>query len=132
MELSIEFDRVNRVLVVQLSGPLTNDSPAGISNAVRKCSATADARAFITDVSSVTEFPISTEFLRQLAKQESDVAEATVRPNIIVAPQAHAFGLTRMFQTLGERARPNLQVVRTLDDALRVLGIQSPHFEPPA
>jgi hypothetical protein len=74
---------------------------------VRKCSATADARAFITDV-----------------------AEATVRPNIIVAPQTDAFGLTRMFQTLGERARPNLQVVRTLDDALRVLGIQSPHFEP--
>jgi hypothetical protein len=35
-----------------------------------------------------------------------------------------------MFQTLGERARPNLQVVRMLDDALRVLGIQSPHFEP--
>ena len=66
MELRIEFDRVNRVLLVQLSGPLTNDSPAGISNSAEVFSH-ADARAFITDV-----------------------AEATVRPNIIVAPQADA------------------------------------------
>jgi hypothetical protein len=35
-----------------------------------------------------------------------------------------------MFQIVGEKDRPLLQVVRTLDDALVALAVQSPHFEP--
>ncbi len=57
------------------------------------------------------------------------MADAT-RPRIIVAPGAVAFGLSRMFQMLGESTRPLLEVVRTMDEALTALGIQSAHFEP--
>lgn len=123
------IDALNAVLLVRLRGSLTDDSVAGIADAVRKCSATTNARAFITDVSSIIEFPVSTEFLRHLAKQEPVVTEVDTRPSIIVASKAHAYGLTRMFQTMGESTRPHLQVVRTLHDALGALGIQSPHFE---
>jgi len=31
---------------------------------------------------------------------------------------------------VGESKRPLLEVVRTMDEALAALGIQSPHFEP--
>jgi hypothetical protein len=36
----------------------------------------------------------------------------------------------RMFQIAGESARPLLHVVHTVDEALTMLGVQSPHFEP--
>jgi hypothetical protein len=52
------------------------------------------------------------------------------RPCFIIALDNHLFGLSRMFQISGEHKRPLLQVVRTLDEALRTLGVKSPHFEP--
>jgi hypothetical protein len=36
----------------------------------------------------------------------------------------------RMFQIVGESSRPLLHVVRTVDEALTALGVESPHFEP--
>ena len=55
---------------------------------------------------------------------------ATTRRRIMVVPATFGFGLARMFQLMGERTRPLLKVVHTLDEALAALGIQSPHFEP--
>jgi len=40
------------------------------------------------------------------------------------------FGLSRMFQTLGESTQPLLEVVRTMDEALAALGIPAARFEP--
>ena len=58
------------------------------------------------------------------------MTEPTQRPRIVVAPSTVGFGLARMFQIVGERKRPLLQVVRTMEEALAALGIESPHFEP--
>jgi hypothetical protein len=96
---------------------------------MRKQSTATDPRAGIVDLSSVTEVALSAAFLREIAKQEPAMVDAT-RPRIIVAPTAVVFGLARMFQMLGESTRPLLEVVRTLDEALAALGIQSPGFEP--
>jgi hypothetical protein len=35
-----------------------------------------------------------------------------------------------MFQIAAESTRPSLMVVRTVDEALAALGVQSPHFAP--
>jgi hypothetical protein len=83
----------------------------------------------IVDFASVTEVALSTRFLRGLAQCEP-VGDATKLPRVIVAPNTFLFGLSRMFQILGERTRPQLQVVKTLDEAFSALGVQpSPHFE---
>lgn len=84
----------------------------------------------IVDFSTVTEFALSSNLLRQLANQEPCVPDATSRPRVIIAPQAHVFGLARMFQIMGETTRPLLNVVHTLDEAFAALGVQSPKFEP--
>jgi len=84
----------------------------------------------IWDLSCVTEFAVSNEFIRQLANQEPAMADATSRPRIIVAPDTVGFGLSRMFQLMGESTRPLLNVVRTMGEALAELNIQSPHFQP--
>jgi len=52
------------------------------------------------------------------------------RPRIIVATDTSGFGLMRMLQMSGERTRPALKGVYTLDEAFAELGVQSLHFEP--
>jgi hypothetical protein len=130
MAYRFEFDPVNKVLLFRFEGRLTDESLAESYRAVRKYSTATDASAGIWDLSSVTEFAVSTEFIRQLANQEPAMADASRRPGVIVASGTVGFGLSRMFQLLGEPTRPLLNVVRTLDEALAALNIQSPHFQP--
>jgi hypothetical protein len=72
----------------------------------------------IFDLSAVTRFAVSSEFIRHLARQESAMPEATRRLRIIAVEGNVGFGLARMFQLTEEDARPMLQVVHTLDEAL--------------
>jgi hypothetical protein len=130
MALRFEFDSANKILLIRVDGRLTDELLAELYNASRKYSTATDARMGIVDFSSVTEFAVSSEMIRTLADQEPAMPDATTRPRVLVAPQTHAYGLLRMFQITGEGKRPLLRVVRTLDDALAALGIQSPRFEP--
>lgn len=98
--------------------------------AIRKHWTAADAGVGIVDFSSVTEFALSSNLIRQLANQEPCMSVAINRPRFIVAPTTLVFGLARMFQIMGEPTRPLLSVVHTLDEAFATLRIQSPHFEP--
>ena len=49
---------------------------------------------------------------------------------VLVIPQIFIYGLARMFQILGEEARRELQVVRTMDEAYHLLGVEFPDFHP--
>jgi|SRR5271167_3007714 len=130
MVLRFEFDPVNKILLLRFEGPLTDESIVESYWAVRKYWAEADARMGIVDFSSVTEVALSSNLIRQLANLEPCMPDATRRPRLIVAPKTHVFGLARMFQIMGERTRPLLSVVHTVDEAFAALGVRSPHFEP--
>ncbi len=129
MALRFEFDGTNKILLVRVEGRLTDELLAECYDAVRKYSIATDASAGIFDFSSVTEFPVSSEFIRRLAKREPAMPHATSRLRILVAPQIHAFGLLRMFQILGEARRPMLRVAHSMDEAFKILRVPSPHFE---
>jgi hypothetical protein len=129
MAYRFELDPLHKILLFRFEGRLTDESLAECYRAIRKYSTATDAHMGIWDMSSVTEFAVSTEFVRQLAGQEPAMPDATRRPRIIVAPDTVGFGLSRMFQLVGEPTRPLLSVVHALDEALAELGVQSPHFE---
>jgi hypothetical protein len=122
----VEFDQVNKLSLIRVIGRLTDESLAGLYEASRRYSTATKAKVGIVDLSSVTEFALSTEFIRHRARQKPGLAD----PRIIVAPQTYGFGLFRMLQLLGEPANPLLQIVHTLDEVFAALGIPSPHFEP--
>jgi hypothetical protein len=130
MGFRFEFDPVNKILLALFEGRLTDKSLAELYEAIRKYSTATDARAGILDLSSVSELTVASDFVRELAGREPAMADATRRPRFIVAPHTFEFGVSRMFQILGESTRPLLKVVHTRDEALALLGIQSPHFEP--
>jgi hypothetical protein len=73
---------------------------------------------------------VDSDFLRSLAKRRPVTPGLTDHPRFIVVPVTAGYGLMRMFQIAGEAERPGLHVVRTVDEALRQLDVQSPHFEP--
>lgn len=130
MAFQFEFDAVNRILLARFEGQLTNDSAAEYHDALGKNWRATDARAGIWDLSGVTEFALASDFLRSLAKRRPVTPGLTDHPRCIVVPETAGYGLMRMFQIAGEPVRPHLHVVRTVDEALKILGARSPHFEP--
>jgi hypothetical protein len=125
-----EFDPANKILLAKVVGRFSEQAVAEYYEAVRKHSIATDARAGILDLSTITEVAVSSEFIRRLADREPAMPDAARRPRFIVAPAPLVFGIARMFQIVGERTRPLLEVVRTVDEALAKLGVQSTKFEP--
>jgi hypothetical protein len=130
MEFRFEIDRGNKMLLLRVSGRLTDELLAEIYQQVRTHTRAIDIRAGIIDFSSVNDWALSSSFVRELAKQEPAMADSARRRLMVVSPAAVGFGLARMFQMLGESTRPLLEVVRTLEEALAALGAESAKFEP--
>ena len=128
--LRFEFDPVNKILLLRVEGRLTNESFTECYWAVRKYSIETDASAGIWDLSSVTEFAVSPEFLCDLAYREPAMPNATRRPRFFVAPAGFGLGIARLFEIAAKPMNPLLKIVLSVGEALTELGVQSPHFEP--
>jgi hypothetical protein len=129
MGLCFKLDPINRILLIQADGQLTDESLRELYRLTGMRVTATDPSAAIVDISAVTEFSASSHVFRELARQNPLMRDES-RPRFIVAPQVHAFGLARMFQLVGEHSRPNLKVLRSLDEVLQALHIKSLHFEP--
>jgi len=80
------------------------------------------AFSHIIDFRGVTAANISAEFLRSFA-EETPLFHREAK-QIAVAPQPHIFGLARMTQILREGLLPNIEVVRTIEEAYKLLGLE--------
>jgi len=128
MGYRFEFDSENKILLLSVEGRVTSELLAESYEGLRKYSTVTDARAGIVDFSSVTQSDASSALIRELAVRKPAM-DATC-PRFIVTGRTVGFVMARMFQIAGEDARPLLEVVHTLDEALAALGVQSPHFDP--
>jgi hypothetical protein len=77
----------------------------------------------------VTAVAFTPETIYELAATKPIMRDPS-RLVVFVAPTPHIYGMARMFEILGEATRPNLHVVRTLEEAYKVLNVQEPQFEP--
>jgi len=75
----------------------------------------------IVDFTQVIEADIPISLVRRMARGQSIYAPDS--RHAVIASLAHIFGLVRMFQALAEQTRPNLAVVRTVDEAYEFLRI---------
>jgi hypothetical protein len=128
MSFVIEFDAKNNILRGTLKGRVTDAMLLDCySAAVRYTTSHPPCRG-IWDFSDVTEFEVSNAAIKQAAVKRPIIASGYMR--VIVAPQAFLFGMMRMLQLLSEEARPELYVVRTMDEAYRCLLVDAPDFTP--
>ncbi len=126
MDFHFELAAAENVLRLTLSGEM-ND--AGVMELWSKGMPIAVSHAscrFIVDTTAVTRFGVSPKAVTMLAKKHS----VDLPMRIIVAPNDVLYGTSRMFQTLTESMRKNVHIVRTMAEAYKVLGIESPEFVP--
>jgi len=124
----LDFDARNQILRVTLEGRLTDAILLGSYAAASGYAASHPPCRGIVDFSEVTKFEVSSGAMLELANSAPAFPAATMR--VLVAPRDISYGMVRMFQILGETKRPNMHVVRTMDEAYRLLCVESPEFGP--
>lgn len=126
MGCCFEFDPVNNILRYTWDGNLTDEVLLeGDANGRKLLAARPPCRG-ILDFSRVTRVDASSQTIQRIASKPP--AYGSGQAVVLVAPEDVVFGLSRMFVTLGETKRPRVQVVRTMDEAYRLLKVDSPQF----
>ena len=119
-----DFDPVNKILRCSRRGRVTDALLFEVySEAQRLLESRSPCRG-IDDLSAVTEFAVSADTIKKLADKSSF---SLLEVLVIVAPQAHLYGMSRMYSILTEATR-RVQVVRTMEEAYSLLGVSSPQF----
>jgi hypothetical protein len=126
MVACFEFAEAEGVLRVTLIGEITDDAVMGLWSKGRGIVESFPSCKTIVDLSGLTHYNVSTSTITKLAMSHS----ADLPTRIFVAAKDVVYGATRMFQVLSENTRKNVHVVRTLDEAYKLLGIESPRFVP--
>jgi hypothetical protein len=121
MPVEIAVDRNRKLVVSTYSAEVTDADVARQIAEIERYAPYGPEYCAITDFTRVTHFNISTEQIRSVAGSKSPLQNAR---RVMVAPSDVAYGTSRMFQTLASRTRPNITVVRTLEEAYAALGIE--------
>lgn len=128
MGFFMEFDARNNILRLTLEGRVTDAILLdAYATAARYVASHVPCRG-IGDVTQATTFEVSATTVRKLALSAPVIPAGYTR--VFVAPQDSVYGMVRMFQTLGESTRPDFHAVRTMDEAYRLLRLESPEFSP--
>jgi hypothetical protein len=123
----LHFDRINNILLFRFNEALRDPRTDRLSkeryeSAARWLLSSADLRAAIIDFSFATEFPT----FSNIVGEEKSFASILC---ILVAPNTIRVGLESWLLDRRWRETPLLRVVRTLDEALASLDVQSTHFK---
>jgi hypothetical protein len=126
MEVSFEFAEAENLLRLTISGEVTDDAVMDLWTKGLAIVASFPSCRSIVDFSGITRYDVSTPVITTLAKRHS----LDLPTRVFVAPTDVMYGTSRMFQVLSERTRKNVHVVRTMQEAYKVLGVDSPRFAP--
>lgn len=128
MGFVLDFDARNNILRLTLQRFVTEAALLEAYATVARYVASHGPCRAIADTSRVTMFEVSSDAIRELTRSSPAIPRGHMR--VIVAPLDFMYGMARMFQLLSESTRPDLHVVRTIEEAYRLLRIESPEFDP--
>ena len=127
MGFVLEFDAKNNLLRGTMEGPLTDRLLLDYYAVAARFTASHPPCRGLWDFSKIAgKLEVSSDTIKQLVKRSPIIPAGHMR--VVVAPQDFIFGMTRMLQILSEETRPELHVVRTMDEAYRLLLVESPEF----
>jgi len=128
MPAFFEYAEADGVLRMTLAGELKDDNLREVRSRASVVSASFPGCKAIVDLSNVSSYGVSSTEIAMLA--QSPPAQPSIASWVIVAPTDAIYGMSRMFQMLADRTRPNLHIVHTMDEAYALLGVKSPQFVP--
>jgi len=123
-----EYDPLNNILRYCWDGNLTDETLAEGDATGRRLLAARPPCRGILDFSKVTRVDASSQSIKRIASRPP--AYGLGQAVVLVAPEDLVYGLSRMFATLGEKKRPRMRVVRTMEEAYHLLEVDSPRFGP--
>lgn len=129
MAYHFDFDPIYRIARFRLEGHISDENLREYYAAATRFAALTNPAAGLFDASGVTSLDVSPKTVHELASLPPNIADQRL-PRVVIAPSPAVFGMVRMFEMLGERTRPNLHVVHTEREALAILGVVNPRFEP--
>lgn len=122
MPVTFDFDSSLKLLRTVCRGEFNDEVLRLSARKARELAVRLHPTMGITDMRDV-EMHVSPEAARAAAHQ--NIAKAQNIPRVVVAPDNVAFGMARLYQMTDQEKRPSFQVVRTMEDAYRILGISS-------
>ena len=126
MPYHFEFDAENKILLVVPEGEIVAQDVANFNDDIRRRASELNPVGAIIDCSAVSGFNLPGELLRKAAHAPAPFPAET--PRFVVAPTDFLFGMARMFELSASRPKEMLKVVRSMEEALARLGVQSPRF----
>jgi hypothetical protein len=126
MEFRFEFAETENILRLTLSGEINDQAVLELWTKGVPIAESYSSSRLVVDTAGVTRFSVSPRAVNTIAKRHSP----DLPTRIIVAPSNLLYGTSRMFQTLTESTRKNVHIVRTMHEAYKVLGVESPKFVP--
>src|SRR3954468_19982589 len=123
----IEFDPQEKIIRVTVHGELTDSGAAQLFTSVRAFLDSNEVRGGILDLSPVTGLGVALDNVRRLSKSPPLFKPPQTR--VIVAPNDFIYGMARLFQISRSEIHSDLHVVRTLDEAYKIHGLEAPSFQ---
>lgn len=128
VDYRIEIEAKRRIVLITFQNDLTESSFTAGFFAAAAFAETHPVGGVITNLSEIRELVVSGDRVRTFVDSYPAIAPST--PRVVVAPRDDTYGIARMFQTYRASSDTGLQVVRSMDEALKFLGLDSPVFEP--
>jgi hypothetical protein len=126
MGATLSIDERRRILLVRFEAVVTDEVLLEGYRRLRQWYAENGYCGNISDFSGVSSFEVTGVAIRGLASNTPLVPGNFVR--IIVAPQDEVYGMCRMFEMMGSERGNRVDIVRKIEDAYGLAGIDGTEF----
>jgi len=126
MGASLSIDESKRILLIRFEGVITDKVLLDGYRRMRLWYAANGFCGNISDFSGVSSFEVTGAAVRGLASNTPLVPGNFVR--IINAPQDEVYGMSRMFEMMGSERGNRVDIVRNIEDAYGLAGIEGTEF----
>lgn len=128
----LDFDATNNILRAMIEGGVTSELLLDFHTAATDFLAAHPPCRVILDLTPVTEFAVSSDAIRRVAAAAPPPLMSAGKLLVLVIQKDVIYGLARMFQILTETKGNycELQMVRTMDEAYRLLQVKYTAFRP--
>jgi hypothetical protein len=124
---TLQFDRKHHVLLITYGKVATPASALTAYDSVKRFVSSEGPCSVLADLSTIENVDVPGDFVRSLAWMPTVIPPGLQR--VVVAPRGDVYGLSRMFQLYRDKTSSDIHVVRTLEEAYSLLGLESPEFE---
>jgi hypothetical protein len=124
MSFHVEFSELNKILRVSFRDNVQDQDMRDYYKTIASAQTEVGPCSCICDFSNIDKLQVTSNMVKDLAARPPLVVPGF--KHVIVAPQDYVYGLVRMYETL--TGRTNTIIVRSLDEAYNVLGLDDPQF----